>query len=379
MKSVLVAAVLVVVLAASAAAQQNPPPSPETPGSPAADSGANDQPLPLQSATKTDASSANSKLHRWVDFQAGLLETRYRFVQTSDDVTTANQWQHKQTLKGAFKFDGAGRYTLQTLIGTGNSFTGSWDPTGVGTGAPTWDLHVRRLYAQAIPARGLELSAGSFDVLRGEVTEIVSYDNDAFMQGYRVSLKRPRQLFVDEISVTAGYLGDENTPNVFRRFKWMDDHNYTQALVAKRIGPDLSVSFDWTTRLGVSTAREGIKIGTKRLGGVVDDVRLELYQRVDAPEGQGWAFTANRVLSRRVTVNGGFADIDKDLPAFNGDRYLRGTRVFTGGAITIVPELVASVFYTHAFANDFTVANNQRLDLVLSYNVLKALQGHRAW
>jgi hypothetical protein len=334
---------------------------------------------PQPAASTPPEASRLAAWHRWLDLQTILFETRYRFVQTSDDVTTANQWQHKETIKGAFKFDGAGRYTLQTLVGTGNSFTGSWDPTGVGTGDPTWDLHVRRLYAQAIPVRGLELSAGSFDVLRGETTEIVSYDNDAFMQGYRVSLKRPRQLFVDEISVTAGYLGDENTPNVFRRFKWMDDHNYTQALVAKRIVPDLSMSFDWTTRLGVSTAREGIKVGTKRLGGAVDDVRLELYQRVDTPKGQGWAFTAQRALSRRVMVNGGFADIDKDLPAFNGDRYLRGTRVFTGGTITIVPELVASVFYTHAFANDFTVANNQRLDLVLSYNVLRALQQHHAW
>jgi hypothetical protein len=332
-----------------------------------------------QTAAATPQSPRLAAWHRWLDLQAALFETRYRFVQDSQNTTTQNQWQHKQTVKAAFKFDPRGRYTVQTLIGTGNSFTGSWDATGAGTGDPTWDINVRRLYGQAVPVTGLELSAGSFDVLRGETTEIVSYDNDAFMQGYRASIKRPTQAFFDEISFTTGYLGDVNTPNVFKRFKWMDDHNYTQGLLTKRITQELSASFDWTTLSDVSTLREGIRIGTKRLGGAIDNVRLELYQRVDAPKASGWAFTADRALSHRVTVNGGFADIDKDMPTLNGDRYTIGKRVFTGGTVTILPELVASVFYTHGLDNEFFVANNERLDVVLSYNLLKTLQQHHAW
>src|SRR5262249_8832006 len=113
MKSAFATALLFLVITTSAAAQQNPPPTPETPpAAPGADSGAKDQPLPLRSATQTDASSGNSKFHRWVEFQAGQLETRYRFIETSAGATAANQWQHKQTFKGAFKFDGDGRYTV---------------------------------------------------------------------------------------------------------------------------------------------------------------------------------------------------------------------------------------------------------------------------
>jgi hypothetical protein len=326
-----------------------------------------------------ETSPSTSALHRWFDLQLARIETRYRYVATSADVTTANQWQHKESVKGGFKFDAQGRYSVQAMMGTGNGFTASWDTTGVGTGDPVWDFRVRRLYAQANPVNGLELAAGSFDVLRGETTEISSYDNDAFMQGYRVSVKKPSRFFFDEIAVTAGYLGDFNTTNVFKRFKWMNDHNYTQGLLAKKIVPALSASFDWTAVTGVSTAREGVKLSTKSAGDVIDSVRVELYQRVDAPTGQGWAFTAERALSRRVTADGGFADIDKHMPALNGDRYALGKRVFLGGTITILPGLIGSVFYTHAVANDFAVANHERLDVLLSYDVVKGLQQHHLW
>ena len=325
------------------------------------------------------AQSPTPKAHRWVDLQAAQAETRYRFVETSTGATTANQWQHRQSVKAAFKLDTKGKYTIQSFLGTGNSFTGSWDPTGVGTGNPTWDFRVRRLYAQAIPVKGLELAAGSFDVVRGETTEVTNYDNDAFMQGYRVSLKRPHDLHLDEISVTIGYLGDVTTANVFKRFKWMNDHNYTQVFGAKKLSKTVALSADWSELDGDSTLREGVTLGTKQFGDVIDSVRFELYQRVDSPTGNGAAFTAERAVNRTFSVNGGVATIDKNNGVLNGDRYVLGKRYFAGASVAIVPELTLSAFYTHAFDNDFTVDNNQRFDLILSYNVLKALQRHGAW
>ena len=326
-----------------------------------------------------DAVAMPARDHRWIDWQSAPIETRYRYVETSAGVTAFNQWQHKESVKAALKFDAAGKYTLQAFLGTGNSFVGSWDSTGVGTGDPTWDFRVRRLYAQAVPLKGVELAAGSFDVLRGNATEIVSYDNDAVMEGYRASVRRPESLFFNEVSVTAGYLGDLTTANVFKRFKRMDDHNYTQVLLGRKVGSILDVTFDWTSVGDVSTLREGVRVTTKPWGDVADAVRVELYQRVGEPEGAGVAFTVERALSHRVTVNGGLADIDANNPPLNGDRYLRGTRVFGGASVTILPELTLSAFYTHAYGNDFAVANNQRFDTILSYNVLKALQRRGLW
>ena len=320
-----------------------------------------------------------SKVHRWIDWQSAPLETRYRYVETSAGATALNQWQHKESVKGALKFDAAGRFTLQAFLGTGNGFGGSWDATGVGTGDPTWDFRVRRLFVQAIPVEGVELAAGSFDVLRGEATEIVSYDNDAFMEGYRVSIRRPAALFFTDVSVTAGYLGDLTTPNVFRRFNRMGDHNYTQVLLDRKVAALLNVTFDWTSVSGVSTLREAVRLTTRQWGHVADAVRVELYQRVDDPDGAGVAFTAERALSRRVSVTGGVADVDADNPPLNGDRYLRGTRFFGGTSIALLPELTLAAFYTHAYGNDFAVANDQRFDAILSFNVLKALQRRGAW
>jgi hypothetical protein len=318
--------------------------------------------------------------HRFFDLQAAIAETRYRFIESSSGTTLVNQWQHKQTIRGAFKFDERGRYTVQALLGTGNSFTVSWDATGVGTGDPAWDFRVRRLWARAAPIAGVELDAGSFDVLRGETTEIVSYDNDAFMQGYRVSLKRPKLLVLDEISVTAGYLGDLTEPNVFKRFKWLDHHNYSQALVAKHFGTLISASMDWTSVDHVDTVREGLRIGTKDLlRHVVDDVRMQAYQRTDSPTGRGVAAEAERFFTERVMAYGGYSQGDRNNIVPTGDRYGRGKRVYGGGSVNLRPELMLAGFYTHAFANDFAIANNERFDVVLSYNVLKALQQHKAW
>jgi len=375
MKSAIFSVVLLAGTVAGASAQTaSPAPSEAT----VVTDGAAAQPNPFRTQEPTPQTPA-AKVHRWLDLQAVQVETRYRYIETSAGVTTAKQWQHKQTVKAAFKFDAKGRYTIQSMLGTGNSFSSTWDPTGVGTGAPTWDFRVRRLYAQAAPVKGLELSAGSFDVLRGETTEIVNFDNDAFMQGYRVSVKRPRDLYLDEVSVTIGYLGDLMTPNVFKRFKWMNDHNYTQAFASKKLSKNLALSADWTSLQDISTLRQGLKVGTKTLGNVIDSVRFELYQRVEGQTGNGAAFTAERAVSRKVTVNGGLATIDENNGVLTGDRYGRGKRYFASAVYTAVPELTVGFFYTHAFDNDFAVANNQRLDLVVHYNVLKALQNHGAW
>jgi hypothetical protein len=332
-------------------------------------------PPPTPAATSP---TLQSQLHRWFDLQTAQLETRYRFIESSADVTTTNQWQHKQTFRGAFKFDEAGRYTLQSTLGTGSSFTGSWDPTGVGTGDPTWDFRVRRFYAQAIPVTGLEFAAGSFDMVRGEHTEITVFDNDAFVQGYRASVKRPKTLYLDEISATVGYVGDLTEPNAFKRMDRLRDHNYTQVFAAKKLLPSLSVSADWSEIDHVSTLRQAVRLTSKALR-LVDMVRFENYQRVEGTTGYGFAVSAERALNKRMTVAGGWASIDRNFSPLNGDRYARGKRVFTENRLTLVPELTCSLFYTHAVDTDYTIPNKQRLDIVLVYNVLKALQQHHLW
>jgi hypothetical protein len=207
---------------------------------------------------------------------------------------------------------------------------------------------------------------------------MTSFDNDSFMTGQRLSLKRPKQLYLDEVSVTAGFVGDLTTPNVFRRLDRLDDHNYTQVLGAKKFGSRVSVSADWTSLNGVSTLRQAVRVVTKSWL-PVDAVRFEQYQRVEGQRDAGVAISAERALTKRLGVSGGFAEIDANYGALNGDRFGRGSRVFSEARFTVLPELSVSAYYGFAVLNDFAVSNKHRLDVAASYNVLKALQKAGAW
>src|SRR5262245_33560175 len=317
-------------------------------------------------------------VHRWVDWQSATLDARYRFIANSDGQTATDQIQHRQTLKVGFRIDEDGRYSVQSFVGTGNSFVGSWDPLGPGTGDATWDPNVRQLFFAARPVNGLELQAGGFGVVRGESTEITSFDYDGYMTGERVSIGRPRELFLDDITVTVGFLGDLATPNVFHRMDRLDDHNFTQVLAGKRVGSRVSASADWTSLEGISTLREAVRVGTKHWL-PVDAIRLEGYQRVEGRRGAGFAVTVERALADRILVDGGYADIDRANGVLNGDRYSPGHRVFAEGRIAVLPSLTVTTFYGVAIDSDGPLANRHRLDVIASWNVLKAVRGGGVW
>jgi hypothetical protein len=318
------------------------------------------------------------RTHRWLDWQVATLDARYRVIENSRKVTTTQQVQWRETARLGFLFDRQHRYSVQTLAGTGTTFSGSWDPLGPGTGEGSWDPSIRQLYLSATPAHGASFELGGFGLLRGEGTEITTWDNDGFMTGERATLRRPRELFFDEISVTAGFLGDVTTPNVFRRFDRLDDHNYTQVLAARRIAPRLAASADWTSFDGVSTIREAVRITTKSRA-PIDAVRLELYQRVEGTRGSGFALSAERAVTAAVAVTGGYADIDEHYGPLNADRFGIGRRLFTELRYAVLPTLTVSAFYGIAVDTPFAIPNRQRFDLVASWNLLKAAQRARQW
>jgi hypothetical protein len=311
--------------------------------------------------------------HRWYEAQAISLDARYRLVETSTGIRSANHLQHKQTFKGALRFDARGRYTLQATAGSGSSFTGSWENAGPGTGEADAHFGVRFLYLSAVPVKGLELQAGGLGFARGEATEITTYDNDGFLMGERVSVKRPDVLYLDEVSISAGYLGDLDTPSVFERADRFDEHNYTQALVGKKIGKRAALSADWTKAAGVTTWRQALRVGTRETK-AIDSVRLELYQRVTGENAEGFAVTAERALPAKVSLGVGWATIDRDYGGLNGDRFHRGSRFFVDAKMPLVRDLSLNVFYSGAVRNDYPIANRHRFDVIVSYNALKALQ-----
>jgi hypothetical protein len=120
-------------------------------------------------------------------------------------------------------------------------------------------------------------------------------------------------------------------------------------------------------------------VTTKQWTPAVDAVRFENYQRVEGNEGYGFALSADKAVHPKVGLTGGYADIDRNNGSLTGDRYFRGKRIFVEPKIQVLPELALSFFYSKAFDNDFAVPIDHRFDIVVQYNVLKALQKAGAW
>jgi hypothetical protein len=180
---------------------------------------------------------------------------------------------------------------------------------------------------------------------------------------------------------------------VFDRFGRMDEHNYSQVLAAKRLTlprdegrtrkgegrPDeIALSGDWSALDGVDTLRQGTRLTSAALR-LVDSVRFEHYWRITGDRAYGFAVFADRAITHRLTAGGGFSHTDRNFPPYNGDRYGRGKRLLAEARLALRPELTLAVFYTSGFANEFPIAGNRRFDLVLAYNVLKALQNAHRW
>ncbi len=322
----------------------------------------------------TTAPAAKGTVGRWFDLQAASVIGRYRRVETSTGVVASNHLQDSLVLRARFKFDSQAAYSVNVAVGTGTGFTSGYNNTGWGTGGGrVLKAHVRHLFVAAAPIKGIECSLGGFGFARGQSTEITSYDNDGFLMGERVTLKRAGELYFDEISFTNAYLGDVNVPNVFDRFRRVDEPNYRQALVAKQLAKWLAVSGDYTRLEGVGTLRAAVTARTPQAR-IVDLLRYEEYRRLGATGAYGFAAYAEKLLVKRMTVSGGYADIDAGYGGLNGDRYNRGRRFFGQATMKLTADLSASFFVTRARREAYLVSNRTRFDVVVAYNAVGPIQ-----
>jgi hypothetical protein len=214
---------------------------------------------------------------------------------------------------------------------------------------------------------------GGLPLLRGESTAITSYDNDGYLVGERLSLKRPRQFFFDEVSITYAYLGDLTRANLNKRYHRLKQSNYHQFLVSKQFGARTAVSVDYTFHAGVETLREGVTVKLPELK-LLDSLRWENYERLDVQPAYGFALTGEKELTKRLTLSGGYAQIDRHYDGLNAGRFGRGRRLFVFGAYALSPEFTVLTFLTRAIGNDYALPNRRRFEVVLSYNLLRSLQ-----
>jgi hypothetical protein len=341
-------------LAPPAAAQNGMPPHPDTPAAQDADEAA---PRPLA---------------RWVDAQAVTVATRYNYIGNGRKETRQNRLQTQVQVRGRFKIDEAGRYGLHAGLFTGGGFDSGWNPTGIGTGDATAKIYLKQLFVSAEPWQGLKLQYGSLSPARGQSTEITTYDNDAYVTAGRVSVQRPHEIFFDDITVSVGYVGYLDTPFVFDRTGAFSRQNYWQVLASKQVLPGLTLSTDYSAIEEDGMLHQG---ATWRVDQPwIDSLTGEYGVRLRGGSHQtAFALSAEKQVAG-VTVEAGYANVDPIFGLLNGDRYGSGNRVFTGGSFPLPLDLDASWFVQKEISPPVTSPNDVRVDVILTWNVLKTLQ-----
>ena len=123
--------------------------------------------------------------------------------------------------------------------------------------------------------------------------------------------------------------------------------------------------------------RQAVKIKLPKTH-FADSILYENYQRLDPHPGYGFNFTADKKLSRKVSILGGFAKISH--PMFNGDRFPQGKRVYAGAAYKISRELsLNSVLIQAVGPLVSSTGPRTRFDLILSYDILPALRRYKVF
>ena len=317
-------------------------------------------------------SRVKDKIKRWFEFDAFTLLTRYRLIRNNRGQTTNNQQQFQVNARAHFNFDKKGRYRINAGLFTGNAITAGWDNTGLGTGKTFTNLYLKQLYFSAKPVKEVEVQFGGTGMNNGENTEITGYDNDVYMMGERVTVRAPKHLYFDEISITNGFVGDVNKPSVFKRFRRLDESNYHQFLVRKQVNKYVSFSADYTFETGKDTLHQAIKFKLPK-SKPLDMILFENYQRVDPDTGYGFALYGEKALYKRYTLGAGFARIDK--PSLNADRFPPGKRLFINSVLKISREFTLTGFVIQGVGSlPSPTSNRTRFDVILNYNFLETLK-----
>ena len=326
------------------------------------------------SVARAQAPAAEPALRRWLDLQTLTVAARYHVVENSADVTTADQVQYREVVRARVNLDQRKRFTVTVGAQSGRSFVSGWLPTGAGTGAFDGSDHrVRQLFASAAPLKGIELQYGGLYLLRGEHDELTSYDDDGYVVGERLSVRRPKALWLDEVSLTRGAIVSTAAPSVFRRWDGLTNQTYTQALGSKTFSKVVTASLDYTRATGADTIRGAVTVHLPK-GAPVQTVRYEQYRRVNHDPASGFAVWADRTLGRLGRLQAGYIAVDQHYGGLNSDRALSGRRVFANLVVPIYGPLSATLFTTHAVDIDYPVAIAHRSNIVVTWDVLSSLR-----
>lgn len=303
-----------------------------------------------------------------LELESATFGLRYRMLENQLGSRSQNWSDHHQGLKLRLRLDDAARYSLTAVAFNGDSFQGSWNLRGVRDGQSSNRVFLKQLYVTGKPFDGVEFQYGGLALVRGESTEITSYDNDGYLTGERLAVS-PNRL-VDELTITAGYLGDFRDPSVTRRLHRLSEINYGQVLVKKQFTDRVTATADFTEEAGERTLRQGVAI---RPSGALELIRLEAYQRVSGERAAGGAITVEKPFGR-IRLAASFASVDDHYRPVNGDRYGRGRRFSVTGTTALTDDVSLQLFVTRALDDELAMGNRTRVDVHVRYELAGLLR-----
>lgn len=295
------------------------------------------------------------------------LSARFRSQRPALGTPAVSHVQYQVALNAAFRFDRRGRLTLRGGVFTGSSFTGGWNRTGWGEGDAQLRLFVKHVYLAADPADGIRWQGGGIPSYNGQASELTGHSSDGFLIGQRVTVARPAQLFLDEIVLTAGFLGDLDRPGVGGRLDRWDELSYAQLVLVKHLGRRASLSAEAATWEGDPLFRQALRVWVPELR-VVDVVHIEQYQRGGTAGRYGIAGYAEKRVGGVLSVGAGWLSVDGGL--LNADRYGRGERLFLAAHRALGAGLGLAAYLTPAFGNGAFAEPRGRIDVGLGWNLL---------
>jgi hypothetical protein len=231
-------------------------------------------------------------------------------------------------------------------------------------------VFVKELFVSVRPLAGIEVQAGGLEFSRGESTEATSYDNDGWIVGERVAVRRSPARFLDGLVFTRGYLGDLAATSVFNRLHRLGTANYYQALALKHLARS-SFSIDYTAHSGTHVVRGAANLDLSSLR-VIDRIRLESYARMSPTTAYGYAITVQHWFSHRVMTAGGVSAIDDAYGGLNGDLYGIGRRLYGSISRRFGAAWLGSVQIARGIGANSPTSPRTRVDVALAYDVLRA-------
>jgi hypothetical protein len=337
---------------------------------------------------------------------------RYRSTANSGGFHPFQFGQHRELLDGDFKLDKEGKYKIHFHASSGRYFNWAFadmlngqftdevpyagkyrplsetllivqaleadpkSPYPAGIESRGAYIYLRQLYMSATPFKQATFEYGGLGIERGESTEITTFDNDGYIAGGRLRLHDPDHLYFDEVDATFADLAGALTPNFFARGDDLANANYSQLMVRKKFGR-LTTSADLTLLRSTHTFREAGKYKLPAMHfpalhvtslQIIDTARLEMYQRSNSTtlyglhysNGAGFAFTGSKTIDKRITLEGGYAHIDKYYGvytgdpfliavgfAWNSDSFMTGSKAFTRGSVKVAPGASFFGFFSH--------------------------------